>query len=90
MKKEFNIILGKLQAINKDHPTYTFSTILSLAFIEYANLWGLSNKEVIECLEKFSSELELDSDKIASPEYMDKLLKDVNNFDHILDAEEDE
>jgi hypothetical protein len=60
-----------------------------MAFSEYTDIWGLSNKECLFALERYAAELEMDDDKIASPKYMEKLYKDVENFDKILDEEED-
>lgn len=91
MKKDsFQHILTKLEQLHKGHSTYSFGQIISTTFSEYGDIWGITNKEALFALEKYEAELELDEDRIASPEYMDKLPKDVENFDHILDPEEDD
>ncbi len=86
----FQSITDKLLEINKKHPSYSFSNITSMAFAEYKDIWGLTNRECLFALEKYEAELELDSDNIASPEYLEKLYKDVENFDDILKEDEDE
>lgn len=91
MKQDsFQLVTHKLNQLHKEHPSYGFGRIISIAFSEYGDIWGLTNKEALFALEKYEAELALDEDKIASPEYMDKLFKDVANFNHILDEEEDE
>ena len=89
-KDDFQRILSKLEELHKKHKTYSFGNIISIAFCEYGDIWGNTNKECLFALEKYESELELDSDKIASPDYLAQLYKDVENFDNILDEEEDE
>lgn len=91
MKRDtFQNVTKKLEDIHKEHPTYSFGAVISIAFSEYGDIWGITNKEALFALEKYESELELDNDKIVSPDYLSKLQKDVENFDHILDEEEED
>ena len=92
MKKNiYKSILEKLLDLKKEHPSYNFGRHISLAFAEYGDVWGMTDKEALFALEKYETELGLDSeDKIASPEYMEKLMKDVEDFDNILNEEEDD
>lgn len=89
-RDEFQNVTKKLEEIHKSHPTYSFGAIISIAFSEYGDIWGITNKESLFALTKYESELELDSDNIASADYISRLVKDIENFDHILDEEEDE
>ncbi len=89
-KNDYKAIVDKLLELKKEHSTYNFGRHISLAFAEYGDIWGLSDKEALFALEKYEVEIDMDSDKIASPEYMDKLFKDVEDFDNILNEEEDD
>lgn len=91
-KKNTNYIqiLEKLSELHKSHPSYGFGRHIAMAFSEYKDIWGLSDKEALFALEKYEAELELDNDNIASPEYMEKLMKDVQNFENILEEDEEE
>lgn len=89
-KDQFQSILSKLEELHKLHPSYSFGNVISIAFADYGDVWGQTDKELFFALEKYEAELELSNDSIASPEYLEKLYKDVTNFDHILDDEEDE
>lgn len=86
----YKAILKKLEELNKEHPSYGFGRHISMAFAEYKDVWGLTDKEILFALNKYEAELALDNDQIASPEYMEQLMKDVENFDNILNEEEDE
>lgn len=92
MKKDnFQLILDKLVELHKKHKTYSFGRIQSMAFADYKDTWGMTDRECLFALEKYECELELDSDPIASEDYMEKLYKDVENFDSILEeGDEDE
>lgn len=90
-KDGFQLIVNQLSELHKEHPTYSFGKIISMAFADYTDVWGITDKEALFALEKFKTELDLDlTDQIASPEYMEKLYKDVDNFDDILNEDEDE
>lgn len=89
-KNDYKAIVDKLLELKKEHPTYNFGRHISLAFAEYGDIWGLSDKEALFALEKYEVEINMDSDKIASTEYMDKLFKDVEDFDNILNEEDDD
>lgn len=90
-KDGFQLIINQLSELHKEHQKYCFGKIISMAFADYTDVWGITDKEALFALEKFKTELDLDlTDQIASPEYMEKLYKDVNNFDNILNEEEEE
>jgi hypothetical protein len=81
-------IIEILKELNKSHPTYSFGRHVAMAFADYGDTWGLSKKECLFAMKKYSEELELDQeDTIASPDYMAKLYKDVENFKNILDED---
>lgn len=89
-KNNFQSILDKLQELHKKHPLYSYGSIHSIAFSDYGDIWGITDKEALFALEKYEAELELEnSDNIASPEYMEQLYKDIEDFDNILNEEEE-
>lgn len=91
MKKNvYKAILETLVELKKEHPSYNFGRHMSLAFAEYGDVWSLSDKEALFALEKYQTELELDADQIASPQYIEQLMKDVEDFDNILNEEEED
>ncbi len=92
MKKNTNYIaiLEKLEELHSSHPSYSFGRHISIAFSEYGDVWGITDKEALFALEKYAQELEGDDDKIASSEYLDKIIKEGMNLDTILDEEEED
>ena len=89
-KDTFFEILSKLEELHKLHPSYSYGHINSIAFSDYKDTFNLTDKECSFALEKYKCELELDGDNIASPDYMEKLMKDVEDFDNILNEEEED
>jgi len=90
MKKDnFQKILDKLTELHKAHPSYSYGHINSMAFAEYRDTFSITDKESLFAIEKYECELDLDSDPIASPDYMSKLYKDIENFDNILNDEDE-
>jgi len=90
MKDTFQKILLQLEQLHKNHPSYSYGHIHSMAFCDYKDTFGITDRESLFAIEKYNCELELDADPIASPDYMEKLYKDVENFDNILNEDEDE
>lgn len=84
----YKSVLSKLEELNKAHPSYSFGRHISMAFAEYGDIWNVSDKEALFALEKYEAELELDSDKLATPEYLEQLYKDVEDFDNILNDDD--
>lgn len=85
--KKATDLLNKLQ---KEYPTYTLGRHIATAFSDYGDIWGLSNKEFLFALEKYSSELALDIHNIASDEYVYRIQKDAENlFDEPLNEEDE-
>lgn len=89
-KNNYIAILQQLEILHRKHPSYNMGRHLSMAFAEYGDVWSLSDKEALFALEKYEAELDLDNDNIASPEYMEQLYKDVENFDNILEEEDED
>lgn len=81
-------ILKILDELRKDFPSIEFATHISTAFSEYGEIWGLNNKESLFALEKYKTQLELDSNSVVSDEYVDEIIKDGMNL--TLDSKEEE
>lgn len=91
-KKE---ILNKIKEIINNNPNIPVSTHLVTAFSDYTSFEhfdGVSDKELFYLLEKYVCEIELDM--IASPEELEKIVKDAEKltrgFPYDEDEEEDE
>lgn len=52
-------ICSLLEQLHKSHPNYNMGKHLSTALDE-SNLWGMSDKEILTALKKYSNELLLD------------------------------
>lgn len=92
MKKNTNYIaiLEKLKELHSSHPSYSFGRHISIAFSEYGDVWGITDKEALFALEKYAQELEGDNDRIVDDHYIDQIIKDAQNLDTILDEEEED
>lgn len=88
-KDEYKLIIEKLISLHRQHPSYEFGRHISIAFSEYGDVWGLSNKEAFFALEKYELSIET-GDVIASDEEIAELLRDSEHFDDILNEEDDE
>jgi len=92
MKKldNYNKIIKVFEELKKDFPNLELGSHISTAFSEYGDLWGLSDKEFLFALEKYRTQLELDSNNIASDEYVSQIMKDAENLENILKEEDEE
>ena len=86
---EYSQILSLLRELKKDHPNYNIGRHISLALSDYGDVWGTSDKEVLFAFTKYKTQLELDGDEIADATYVDKVVEDAMDLDHILDEEDD-
>ena len=79
-----------LDQLHKDHPHFSMGRHLATASADYGSLWGISNKELLFALRKYQTELDLDHHHIAHEEYVNKIVKDGMDLNHILDEDEDD
>lgn len=86
----FNRAVKLLQELNSEYPSFEIGRHIDTAFSDYGSLWGISNKEFCFALEKYKAELELDSNNIVSDEYVEKIKKDAEDLNTILNEEEEE
>lgn len=84
-------IIQILEHLHKDHPTYNMGRHLSTATNE-SDLWGVTDKELLNSLKKYETELDLDN--IHDDEDIDNIIKDGMNlggiFSNDIEDEEEE
>jgi len=81
-------IINLLLELHKDHPTYELGNHLSTALSEYNNLWGIPDKEILAALKKYQIEISQEED--ITEEYVNQIIEDGMNLEHILDENEEE
>lgn len=91
MKKNiYKECISTLEILHSSHPSYTIAQHISTAMADYGDFWGLTDKEFLFALEKYSAELELDVTNIASEEYVNKIVEDGKLlFSTQIDEEEE-
>jgi hypothetical protein len=80
-------ILDKLQSLKKNHPKYELSKHLATATADYVDIWGLTDRQMYDLLEKY--EFDLENDHAPSSD-IDKIIKDGLNLGKILDEDDEE
>jgi hypothetical protein len=91
MKKNiYKECISTLEILYSSHPSYTIAQHISTAMADYGDFWGLTDREFLFALEKYSAELELDNTNIASEEYVNKIVEDGKLlFSTPIDEEEE-
>jgi hypothetical protein len=84
---QYNKIIKALQLLNKKHPTYNMGRHLSTALDGYPDIWGLTDKELLFALNKYTAEMEIDN---SNGENIDLIIKEGLNLSHILDEDYEE
>lgn len=79
-------ICSTLEQLHKLHPSYNMGKHLSTALDE-CNLWGMSDKEILTALKKYSNELLLDVDHKA--EDLETIIHGGMHLQDSYDEEED-
>ena len=72
-------ILETLKELKEKYPSYNLGRHISTALSDYGDLWGLSDREFLFAIQKYSSELELDP-TVISEEYIQSIIKDAENL----------
>jgi hypothetical protein len=79
-------IIQILERLHKAHPTYNVGRHLSTA-LDGSDMWGISDKEVFTCLQKYEIELTMDVDH---EEDIEDIIKDGMNLEKTLFEEEED
>ena len=82
---EYNQAIHILLELKKLYPTYTMGSHLSFALSEYGDVWGLTDKELVFALEKYKTELEMDT---VQDRDIDKIIKGGENLDKLFNDED--
>lgn len=84
---QFKEIISILSDLHKNFPSYNLGRHLSTALDGYGDVWGMTDKELLFALQKYKTELELDTPH-PSDEEIDEIIKDGLNLSSILDQED--
>lgn len=80
---EYTQIIELFQQLNKKYPSYSIGRHVATALADYTDVWGVSDKEFLFALTKYSAELEMnvlsDDDK-----FLQKVIADA---EHIFDED---
>lgn len=90
---DFRKIVKILEELHKEYPTFNLGRHLATALDDYGDFWGISDREFLYILTKYKTALELDQLHVMDDAYVDKIVKDSQNFDDILkdnDGDEEE
>jgi len=58
-KEDFNNIISLLKELNKTYPNQGIARHIHDATLEYSNLWGMKDSELLFALTKYKAELDL-------------------------------
>lgn len=86
---EYKQCMSILQELHKKYPSYNLGRHISTALADYGDTWGISDKEFLYALEKYSMELE---NNVASDYDVEKIIKDAQNLslDNLYEDEEED
>lgn len=88
-KNTYKECLSTLQELHSKYPTYPLAQHISTAMADYGDFWGLTDREFLFALKKYSAELEMDAGNVVSEDYVQKIVADANSL-FTPDDEEDE
>lgn len=80
-------ILEKLKTLKKSYPSYEISKHLATATADYADIWGLTDRQIYDLLEKYEFDLENDHAPISD---VSKIIKDGLDLENMFKDEDDE
>lgn len=84
-------VISQLEQLAKDYPSFGIGRHISTALSDYGDFWGITDKELCFALDKYSTQLDLDENSIAAPDYVDKIVEDAKHlFDPKSEDEEDD
>jgi len=86
-KNNYKEALKVLEELHEDYPSFTMARHIATATIDYGDIWGMSGKEFLFALQKYQTELSLDTTPIEDDRYIDELLKDS---EHLLDNQQED
>jgi hypothetical protein len=84
---DFSQIITLLNELHKSFPKYNIGRHISTA-LDGGDLWGISDKQLLDALNKYSEEQELDNPYTNERE-LESIISDGMNLDHLFDEEEE-
>lgn len=92
MKKnnEYDEALRLLKKLHNDFPKYSIGRHISTAMSDYGDFWGITDKEFVFALNKYSAELELDEAHTVSDDYVKQIQEDAENLFNSTDEYDEE
>lgn len=88
MKSYYLRSLDLLEKLNKSYPKHSLCKHLSIAFMDYKDLWDVSDKVFFTTLEEYL--IELDSDVKHNEEEIEKIINDGLHLNSILEEDEED
>lgn len=86
----YNQVITLLHDLKKKYPTFNVGRHLSTALVDYGDLWGVPDKEVLFALTKYKTELELDSPRETDEEELQRIIDDGMDLSNILEDKDED
>ena len=84
---DFSQIITILNELHRSFPKYNIGRHISTA-LDGSDLWGVSDKQLLAALQKYSEQQELD-DPYTNEREIETIISDGMNLDHLFDEEEE-
>lgn len=84
---DFSQIITLLNELHKSFPKYNIGRHISTA-LDGGDLWGISDKQLLDALNKYKDQQEIDSPYTNERE-LESIISDGMNLDHLFDEEEE-
>jgi len=82
-------IISSFLELHKKHPTFNLGRHISTALSDYPDVWGISDKEFLFAIQKYTAQLEYDFPH-EEDEDLEKIIKEGINLKGISSILEDE
>ena len=90
MANYFKECIKTLNSLKSRYPNFSIGRHISTATADYGDIWSMPDKELLHALQKYEAELEIDEAHVVDDIYVNKVLEEGKDLDHILDVEEEE
>lgn len=84
----YSQIILTLNELHKTFPSYNLGKHLSTALDGHGDVWGMSDKELLYVINKYKTELELDSPHNSSDQEIEEIIKGGLNLDYLMEEED--
>jgi len=85
----YDEVLKLLQTLKIEYPQYEISKHMATATSDYQDIWGLTDRQLYDLLDKYQFELSCDSKHLTPESELDKIIKEGMNLSNILDEEDE-